>query len=175
MAPALIRLARRADLPALPGVERSAARRFLGTPMAWVVEGPVMAHAALELALHQGLLWIAETDGTPVGFLAAERQDADLFIMEISVALPHQGQGLGRGLMRAAIEAAREADCAGVALTTDSALPWNGPSYTRLGFSVLDADELTAPLRQKLRDEEADGMDMLRRCAMRMALRDAKP
>lgn len=159
-----------ADLPLLAAVERSAARRFAGTHMDWVVDAPVTPLDRLQQALERRLFWVAaaEDEDRPVGFLMASEISSDLFIEEVSVALEWQGNGLGRGLLQAAVLAARERGLAGVTLTTDRILAWNAPFYRRFGFMLLDPP--STALRARLADEAAHGLDPARRCAMRLAL-----
>ncbi len=52
-------------------------------------------------------------------------------------------------------------------LTTFTDIPWNAPYYTRLGFRVLDAGELTEGLREIRRAEAAMGLDAWPRVCMR--------
>ncbi len=167
----MIRHAQSADLAFLPDIERSAAQRFLGTPMAWAATGETLPPAALAHAAQAGLLWVAVDDGDrPVGFALAQPMEGDLFLVEMSVASPWQGRGLGGGLLRALVAQAREAAVYdAVVLTTDRELPWNGPFYQRHGFVEVPAGQLTPALRARLREEAAAGFDPARRCAMRLA------
>lgn len=168
----MIRRAHPADLALLPDIERSAAERFLGTPMAWAATGETLPTATLAHAAAAGLLWVAADAGDrPVGFALAQPMDGDLFLLEMSVSRPWQGRGLGGGLLRAVVaRAAGEYDS--VVLTTDRELPWNGPFYRRHGFVEVPAAQLTPTLRARLREEAAAGFDPARRCAMRLALPD---
>ena len=80
----------------------------------------------------------AEADGQPGGFALAEPMDGALFLLEMSVALPQQGRGLGSALLAAVIAHARDCGYASLLLTTDRELSWNGPYYRRRGFSELE-------------------------------------
>lgn len=168
----MIRHAFSADLAFLPDIERSAAARFLGTPMAFAAAGDPLPAAVLAQAMANGMLWVAQDDhGRPVGFALARPMDADLFLAEMSVALPQQGRGLGRALLRAVIDQAHAAGIyRGVALTTDHELPWNGPFYMRSGFAEVPLALQGPQLRAQLRHEAAAGFDPARRCAMRLRL-----
>lgn len=167
----MIRAAIPADILSLPAVERSAAERFRGTHMDWAADGGTVPLPVLARAMARGQLWVAEVQGGEVaGFLLAESEEGDLFIKEVSVALPHQGRGIGRALLRHAGEAAQAAGHTALALTTDSELPWNALFYARLGFRRLDHASLTPALRRRLAAEASLGLDMSRRCAMRLFL-----
>lgn len=170
----MIRHARSADLALLPDIERSAAGRFLGTAMAWAAAGDPLPLVELARAAAAGLLWVAPGDDEqPAGFALARPMDDDLYLVEMSVALPMQGRGLGRDLLRAVIEHARAARVyRGVTLTTDRELSWNGPFYQRHGFAEVPVALLSPALRARLRAEADAGFDPARRCAMRLALRE---
>jgi GNAT superfamily N-acetyltransferase len=160
-----IRLAREADLDALPAVERSAGRLF-------VVHGfGDEAHASpsetWRPSLEASLLWVADLgSGAPIAFLAARRYDDALYIAEVDVAFEHQRQGLGRALMAGAIEAARSAGLALVGLTTATTPPWNAPAYRRMGFQDCEClpPWLAALLEAEVRNGQPD------RCAMLLDL-----
>ncbi len=168
----MIRHAIFADLARLPDIERSAAARFLGTPMAFAATSDPLPVETLAQAMADGLLWVAQDDdGRPAGFALARPLDADLFLAEMSVALPMQGRGLGRALLQAVIQHAGAAGMyRGVALTTDRELPWNGPFYRQAGFAEVPPAQQGPQLRAQLQHEAAAGFDPARRCAMRLAL-----
>ena len=162
----MIRLARPSDLACLADIERSAAARFRGTAVAWAADGDPVPQDELAVAQAACLLWVAQPDAEVRGFALAEPMGGDLFLTEMSVALPWQGQGIGRALLRAVLAHARAAGGYGaVLLTTDRDLPWNAPFYRRLGFV-----ELTPPfpplLQARLQAESDAGFDAARRCAM---------
>ncbi|QYJ23209.1 GNAT family N-acetyltransferase [Achromobacter sp. ES-001] len=162
----MIRLAHSCDLTRLADIERSAAQRFLGTDMAWAVDGDTLPLDTLRQALAAGLLWVAVDGERLCGFALAMPLDGDLYLAEMSVAMPEQGRGLGRALMRAVLDHARQADrYRAVVLTTDLHLPWNAPFYRRLGFDVV-APSYSSGLQARLQAEAAAGFDSARRCAM---------
>ncbi|CUJ03949.1 GNAT family N-acetyltransferase [Achromobacter kerstersii] len=167
----MIRPAQVSDLARLADIERSAAQRFRGTPMAWAADGEPLPLGELVAAQAAGLLWVALRDGQVCGFALARPMDGDLFLVEMSVALPAQGQGLGRGLMQAVLAHAHAAGRYGaVVLTTDRELPWNAPFYQRLGFVEL-APPYSAAVHARLQSEADAGFDAARRCALAYPLR----
>ncbi|MFG0232779.1 GNAT family N-acetyltransferase [Achromobacter sp. 413638] len=166
-----VRPALLADIPSLAAIERSAAARFAGTPMRWAVEGDTLPADVLRQAQAAGLLWVAEADGQPGGFALAEPMDGSLFLLEMSVALPQQGRGLGSALLAAVIAHARDCGYASLLLTTDRELSWNGPYYRRRGFSELEPGRHGPGLRARLDEEAAAGFDPARRVAMAHDLR----
>ncbi|MDO8069545.1 MULTISPECIES: GNAT family N-acetyltransferase [unclassified Janthinobacterium] len=168
-----IRTAGSADLPLLAQVERSAAALFAqaGPGLAWLAQGEPLPLSTLQALQREGGVWVA-ADGhaEPAGFLAAEPLDGQLFIVELSVALPHQRQGVGARLLDAAAAHARAQGCAGLTLSTYRHLPWNAPYYARHGFSEIGAAALGAGHALKLAREAQDGHDPALRCLMRKPL-----
>ena len=94
-----IRAAIRADLPLLAQVERNAAALFAqdGSELAWLAHGEPLPLSTLQALQQHGGVWVA-ADGQdrPSGFLATQPLDGQMFIVELSVALPQQRQGHGR-------------------------------------------------------------------------------
>jgi GNAT superfamily N-acetyltransferase len=165
-----VRRARADDLPRLADIERSAGERFRGTHMDWAADAEPTPREELEAALAKGELWVAEVDGEPAGFLFAHPLDDALFIREVSVALGHQGKGLGRALLAAAAAHARDSGWSALTLTTDHDIDWNRPLYARLGFRLLEDAEMTLGLFDRLDFERAHFPPGARRCAMRRPL-----
>lgn len=75
-----------------------------GEELAWLAQGePLPLHTLQELQRHDCLWVAADGQNAPVGFAGgAELLDGQLFIVELSVALPQQRQGLGTRLLDAA-------------------------------------------------------------------------
>ncbi|MED5598563.1 GNAT family N-acetyltransferase [Janthinobacterium sp. P210006] len=168
-----IRAASGADLPLLGQVERSAAALFAqaGPDLAWLAQGEPLPLSTLQTLQRQGGVWIAAAGhAAPVGFLATEALDGQLFIVELSVALPQQRQGLGARLLDAAAAHAQALGCACLTLSTYRHLPWNAPYYARHGFSEIGAAALGAGHARKLARETQDGHDPAQRCLMRKLL-----
>lgn len=168
-----IRAATGADLPLLAQVERSAATLFAqaGPELAWLAQGEPLPLSTLQMLQQHGSVWVA-ADGQdrPSGFLAAQPLDGQWFIVELSVALPHQRQGLGARLLDAAAAHAQALGCACLTLSTYRHLPWNAPYYARHGFSAIEAAALGAGHARKLAHEAQDGHDPALRCLMRKPL-----
>lgn len=161
-------MARQDDLPHLPGIELSAAQAFAGTDMPAFLLTDSAPPDAWRAHLLAGLLWVAEAEGAPVGYLAARADGDRLHIDELDVARDHQGRGLGRRLLTVAAEAARSRGMNRLSLTTFRNIPWNGPFYASFGFREWPEDEAPAAIRQALAHEAARGLPD--RCAMVMDL-----
>ncbi|QIH07980.1 MULTISPECIES: GNAT family N-acetyltransferase [unclassified Pseudomonas] len=167
-----IRRARVSDANALPAIETCAARLFLRDPqLAWLAEAPVLDAEGHRRNIQRLPVWVAcPAEDQPCAFLCAEPLGHELHIWEISVASDYQGQGIGKALLQAAIEHARQQRLKALTLTTFRQLPWNEPFYQRQGFITLDAGQLGTRLEQVLLDEQQHGLPALRRCAMRLLL-----
>lgn len=161
-----IRLASRADLPLLPGIERAAAALFRGTHMEFAADGAVNAPATFAAAHKRDLLWVAVVDGAPVGFMLAEPSESGLYLREMAVGPLAQRRGLGAALLAASSAAAKPRGLSSVWLTTDRTLPWNAPFYAQQGFTFVEGDAVPADLRRRLQAQAAAGFDPARRCAM---------
>jgi GNAT superfamily N-acetyltransferase len=88
-------------------------------------------------------LLIAELAGEIVGTLqitfihGLSRQGAKRALLEaVRVAAPYRGKGIGEEIVRAAIEIARQENCAMVQLTTDKSRKDAHRFYERLGFEA---------------------------------------
>ncbi|HDR2864445.1 TPA: GNAT family N-acetyltransferase [Enterobacter asburiae] len=157
------------DVACLPAIERAAGQRFRDYPeLAWLADSDgISVEQHLGFA-ERGLSLLALADEQPVGFLLAQEHPLSLFIVELSVHLAWQGQGVGRQLIACAGEHARTLGLTSLTLTTFRDVPWNAPFYARLGFERVDA--LTPELRQKREEEAAHGFAHDSRCAMRLPL-----
>jgi len=140
--------------------------------MSAIDDDPPTDLAMLDEASRDGRLWVAcDSNDVPVGFAYTRTIDACPHIQELAVLHACQRRGIGARLIEAIAGAARRTGAEAVTLTTFGDVPWNGPYYGRLGFRALAANELSAALRQVFAEEEALGLDVSRRVAMRLDLR----
>jgi GNAT superfamily N-acetyltransferase len=164
-----IRRARMEDAEALPAIERSAGTLFRALPdLAWIADDSVMPAEEHRPAIAAGPAGVAETAAGLAGFLSARLMPSSLYLAELSVRRDCQEQGLGRGLIGAAAEHARSLGVPALTLTTFRDVPWNGPFYARLGFTVMEEDALEPWLAAIRAEETARGLTG--RCAMRLPL-----
>lgn len=126
---------------------------------------PVDALARLHA---QQTVWVAAESARPVAFAACEPFLDALHLWELDVRRELQGRGIGRLLIAAVADGARERGLPGVTLTTFRDIPWNAPFYARVGFRLLAPTELNPRLREILAREAERGMKG--RCAMRLEL-----
>ena len=167
----VVRLATATDLRRIADIERSAATRFFGTHVEFMLGEVSFTDAELEGARVAGDLFVAAgEDDAAIGFAFTSELDGYLYIHELDVMRERQGQGHGRALLDAVAAEARRRGLAGVSLTTDRTIPWNYPFYARYGFAEVPADAMPSGLRAHLQAEVAKGLDPDRRCAMVLQL-----
>jgi GNAT superfamily N-acetyltransferase len=162
-----IRSARGDELAACVEVERRSSARFADVVGLehWV--GDTSDLSLVEAAHAQDLVWVAELDGELVGWCYASRRDGTLFIEQLDVIPEHGRRGIGRVLIEAVADRARDEGLTAVTLTTDTHVVWNRPWYEKLGFVVIPRAEQGPELAAVLEHEAAMGFDLTRRVTMR--------
>lgn len=136
----------------------------------------IAAHPPTELAefregLAAGLLWVAEDpEAGVVGFALAARLVGSLHLEEISVLPSHGRRGLGAALVECVADAAVEAGCSRLTLSTFTGVPWNGPFYERLGFRAVAVADLAPELMEVRRAEAELGLPLEERTIMSRVL-----
>ncbi|MFN2376254.1 MAG: GNAT family N-acetyltransferase [Candidatus Binatia bacterium] len=171
-----VREAVAADLPLLGAIEIAAAAQFAGVG----IHGDFLHHATriddLGAACKEGRLWVAVGEGRPVGFaLACRLRDGQPWLEELDVHPDHARRGLGRALVETVIAWARQQGAASLALTTFVDVAWNAPFYARLGFRPFSPAEHSTAIAEVLEEEEARGLPLSRRVAMRLELPPRSP
>ena len=165
-----VRPVRPSEIALLPAIERSAGERFRAVGLDDIADGedrPAEFHRARAEA---GLVWVAEEDGVLVGHLTSEAFPDALHVWALDVHLEAQGRGIGRALLRSALDETARRGLPAVTLTTFCEIPWNAPFYRRHGFVELDPADLGERLARIRAEEAAEGLDVRPRCAMRLAL-----
>jgi ribosomal protein S18 acetylase RimI-like enzyme len=109
----------------------------LAKVVGWVTE-------ALARAEEPGrFVFVAEARGEVVGFVAGEERDhwsgdLDLYVGELVVAAHREGKGIGRALMAAVTEHARQVGVSHITLETGAANRGARAFYKALGFKPED-------------------------------------
>ncbi|MEU1915432.1 GNAT family N-acetyltransferase [Streptomyces massasporeus] len=166
-----IRLATRAELPALQDIERAAGAPFRDLGMPEIADDEPPALDILERYRRAGRCWVAVDEGDlPAAYLLAEPVDGALHIEQVSVHPRAARRGVGRALLAHAADRAREEGLTALTLTTFTDVPWNAPYYARLGFRPLPEADLTPGLRVIRATEAAHGLDRWPRVCMRKPL-----
>ncbi|SMQ19849.1 N-acetylglutamate synthase, GNAT family [Streptomyces sp. Ag82_O1-12] len=166
-----IRLATRAELPALQDLEGAAGAPFRDLGMPEIADDEPPALDVLERYRRAGRCWVAVDEGDlPAAYLLAEPVDGALHIEQVSVHPRAARRGVGRALLAHAADRAREEGLTALTLTTFTDVPWNAPYYARLGFRPLPEADLTPGLRAIRATEAAHGLDRWPRVCMRAPL-----
>ena len=164
----VIRVARSEDLPVLREVERAAGEPFRTLGMAAVADDEPLTTAELAAFQTAGRAWVATDEADrPIAYLLVDVVDGNAHIEQVSVHPSHARQGLGRQLLATAAGWAAQHGLAALTLTTYANVPWNGPYYTRLGFQILTADQISPGLDRILERERAQGLARWPRITMR--------
>ena len=156
------------DILQLMQIEHSANQAFAQIPqLKWLAESAVMSSDQhLDLIQNHNAFVAMNAKNQAVGFLYAEKQAQDLYIIELDVAAEYQQQGIGRQLMIHVIDFARQQGFQAVTLTTFTDVAWNRPFYEKLGFKRLNPQNLKPYLKQKIAHEIEQGFIHESRCAM---------
>jgi GNAT superfamily N-acetyltransferase len=167
----VIRAARESELPLISALEKSGEKQFRAAGMDRVADAPAQEPDAYRPALAEGRLLVA-VDGrdTPLGFIRLEMLDGDPHVEQVSVHPDHAGHGIGAALLAAAEQLACARGHRRITLTTFRDVPWNGPYYTRLGWSTMREADLPPELAAARRHERDLGFDEWPRQAMAKSL-----
>lgn len=160
------------DIPLLIEIEYSANQAFAQIPqLKWLAESAVMSSDQhLDLIQNHDAFVAVNVQNQVIGFLYAEKQAQDLYIIELDVAAEYQQQGIGRQLMTYMIDFAKQQGFQAVTLTTFTDVAWNRPFYEKLGFELLNPQNLKPYLKQKINNEVEHGFVRDSRCAMQFIL-----
>ncbi len=166
-----IRVAMPADASVLVQIEKDAGQLFRAAEgLEWLADGEGLSLETYLQLIHLGTVWVMDEASALTGFLAAQIEDAELHIVEVSVRRQHQRRGFARALIQYAAVEARILGLAAITLTTFRDLAWNEQWYARLGFQTLEEAAIGERLRSLLELEAAAGLPRERRCAMRLTL-----
>jgi GNAT superfamily N-acetyltransferase len=166
-----IRPARLDDLSALPDIERAANALFADYGLAEQLSDFLTPMESLHEGVMTDRLWVAANDlDQPVGFALASVVGDNAHLDELDVHPAHGRRSLGATLVEAVCGWARASGYHAITLTTLRYIPWNAPWYQRLGFRVLEEDELSPALCDLLKYEIQRGLPADQRVAMQRAL-----
>ena len=167
-----IRPARREELGLLGAIEHDAAQLYREVGYDFCAEGPVRDDEELAKAFDEGAVFVAcGEDGMVAGFALVWPADGRAHLLELAVGHGHQGHGLGRRLIAAAEDWARDTGLDEITLTTYRDVAWNAPFYERFGYEVFEPEAARADLAAIIREEADSGYAVEPRVAMRKPLR----
>jgi len=159
------------DIEALPGIELRAAALFSPDDLPRALAAEATPIETFRAAQREGRLWVARAEtGLPVGFALLEARGRDACLEELDVDPAYGRRGLGRRLVEAVRDAARERGHRRLVLATFRDVPWNAPFYRRLGFTVVGETELDPGLEALRRKDAETGLDLARRVVMTLDL-----
>jgi GNAT superfamily N-acetyltransferase len=165
--PIVIRAARESELPLISALEKSGDQLFRAAGMDRIADAPAPEPNAYRPALEDGRLLVAvDEQDAPVGFIRLEMLDGGPHVEQVSIHPDSAGHGVGASLLAAAEQVARARGHRRMTLTTFRHVPWNGPYYTRLGWSTLRAADLPPELAAARQHERDLGLDEWPRQAM---------
>jgi ribosomal protein S18 acetylase RimI-like enzyme len=164
-----IRLARNDELRAIQEIESAAAYQFSDTDYSFVIAFDPIPLDLLAERQKENQLWVAaNAEDKAVGFVVARILDDAIYIHELDVHPSHGRRGLGRRLIAAVCDSAKNAGLSAATLSTFRDIAWNAPFYAKLGFRILTDDELTPGLSEVRRREAESGLPLDHRVCMRM-------
>jgi GNAT superfamily N-acetyltransferase len=152
-----IRAARVEELSLLSHIEQSAARLFLDTLYAFLVDDEPLSLDFVQQQFQAGRVWVAiDCHEIVVGYAISREVDDTLYLQQIDVEPEHGRRGIGSALVNTVCDWARHQGYEIVSLSTFRDLPWNAPFYSKLGFHPIDEAELTTGFQQiRLKEFEA--------------------
>jgi len=100
--------------------------------------GPMRTDYAQSIA--QGLLYVREHEGRPVGLIEISLEPGALRVKRLAVALSEQGRGHGRALLDYAESEARRLELPLIRLYTNTVMTENFPLYRDLGYRETHRD-----------------------------------
>lgn len=163
-----IRLATIEDVPFLPAIESAAGKLFSQFEFTANLPDTTMPLEKLYESAKNNLLWVAvPPNGKPIGFAQAYMLDGSLHLQEVDIHPDYGRQGIGARMVRVVCDWARASGISAVTLTTFRDIPWNAPFYQKLGFNILEPEELTPPLLRLVEEEERHGLKRELRVVMR--------
>jgi GNAT superfamily N-acetyltransferase len=159
--------ARPQDFALLPEIEQAAGMMYAETPYSQMAHG---SNVSKDVDLTRDRVWVVAENEEPVGFVIVREFTDAVHLHEVDVHPRCARRGLGRQLIEHVAKWARAKRADKLTLTTFGDVPWNGPYYSRLGFSTIPVDKLSENLREILRAESAAGFPMKHRVAMQLIL-----
>lgn len=170
-----IRSAHAEELPFLAHIERSAAKLFLDTPYAFLVDADPLPLDFVQQQFQAGQVWIAvDWYKVVVGYAIAREVDDTLYLQQIDVAPKHGRRGIGSALVNTVSDWAKQHDYCIVSLSTFRDIPWNASFYSKLGFRPVDEASLTTGFQQIRREELKAGLPISERVIMHCVLLNSK-
>jgi GNAT superfamily N-acetyltransferase len=162
------------DVPSIRIVEYEAAQRFVSVGLTGIAAARPMDAPFVLKKVRAHEVIVAQCEGACVGFVLFAMLRARIYVEALDVVPQHAGRRIGAALLDQVDTRAREISATHVELSTFRHVPWNAPYYQRLGFSILDDDELDAVLLRIRKLRIARGVDETKRVFMRREVKAAE-
>lgn len=162
-----IRNARGDEVERLGGIEDRASILFEDTEIARFLTGEIYDPKGLAELIERGRGFVAcREDDVAVGFVILTTLGENAHIDELDVLPAFGRRGIGKALLEYVCGWARDSGFSAVTLSTFRDVPWNAPVYSRHGFRVLEASELTPEMLRLRSDEYSKGLPIEKRVIM---------
>jgi GNAT superfamily N-acetyltransferase len=153
-----IRPAAPTDLPLLAAIDDDACRLYdeAGLTVSLAADHPFLqAEQARWLgAAQRARAFLAiDASGEGVGFAALGEADGLPYLEQLSVRRGAMRRGIGRALLRLAVDEVRRQAGRAIWLTTWNHLPYNRPFYEREGFALVPEPQCGADLLRHLAEQ----------------------
>lgn len=166
-----MRLGKVEELRDLQIIEISAGEVFAEHGMEAIARDDPLSIPSLVNYCESHSLWVyVDANDKPIAYIITEVVDRCVHIEQISVHADHSGNGYGRSLIDALQDRSKIEGFSSITLTTFRDVPWNAPYYKRLGFFVLEENEITPGLARIRADEEKHGLNRWPRVCMKLDL-----
>ena len=166
-----IGLATAQHIDAIPVIEQSAAAIFPEADLPLGLRYRVTDKTTLRSAQARDRLWTAiDNNDHVVGFAMVTEIDGNAHLDEMHVIPQHGRRGIGTRLAQIVVDWSRRQGYDAVTLVTFRHLPWNGPFYAGLGFSLVATNHLGPEIQALLHLEAAAGINIAKRQVMIMEL-----
>lgn len=167
-----LRHAQPEEIEVLVAIDDDAGRLYAeaGLPIEIAPDHPfvVAEQARWRQAAGRGHVFLAvDAAGRGIGFAALGWVDGEPYLEQLSVRLDAMRRGLGRRLLRRAIDCAAQQGGASLWLTTYGHLPFNRAFYEREGFVVVPEADWGPDVARHVADQRRCLPDPEQRIAMR--------
>ncbi len=164
-----IRTATEADYIFFPEIELSAAQAFRKYDLDIIADMEPATIEDYKNLPKKSVIHVAEhLTKNLVGFAVTTEIDNQAYLKEISVQEDMSGQGIGRELLQAVIQQAKQSGYKFLTLTSFTDIPFNVPFYKKNHFSIFEPDH-NWPELLDIRIKEKD-LEINPRVAMRLNL-----
>jgi len=107
----------------------------------------------VEQDIRENPVWVIKHDDRIAGCLIALAGDTAWHLMNVAVHPDFAGQGLGKHLIAACVDAAKQAGAEQLLLATHAEMPANVALYSRLGWVITEKTETRIRMSRTFTDD----------------------